>query len=93
MREEKEEGGAQEIDLDALEKELGRILDETVAEALAEQKKSFERDYARLWDSRSFWRRAAVGEGCAIAACILGGILVWNLDSSVRRGVSLRRTF
>ena len=64
---------------DALEEELGRILDESVQEALAEQRKSFERDYSRLWDSRSFWRRVAVGEGGAIVACLLGGILVWNM--------------
>ena len=67
------------LDLDALEDELGRILDESVQEALAEQRKSFERDYSRLWDSRSFWRRVAVGEGGAIVACLLGGILVWQL--------------
>lgn len=71
--------GAGGLDLDALEDELGRILDESVQEALAEQRKSFERDYSRLWDSRSFWRRVAVGEGGAIVACLLGGILVWQL--------------
>ncbi|MBQ3800381.1 MAG: hypothetical protein II837_08820 [Treponema sp.] len=72
--------GAGGLDLDALEDELGRVLDECVAEALAEQRKSFERDYSRLWDSRSFWRRAAVGEGGAIVACLLGGILAWKLS-------------
>ncbi|MBP5158307.1 MAG: hypothetical protein ILP18_10615, partial [Treponema sp.] len=67
------------LDLDALEEELGRILDESVQEALAKQRTSFERDYSRLWDSRSFWRRAAIGEGGAIVACLLGGIFIWNL--------------
>lgn len=66
------------IDLAALEEELGRILDEGIEEALAEQRQAFEKEYARLWDSRSFWRRAAIGEGGAIVACLLGGFLVWN---------------
>lgn len=69
------------IDLAALEEELGRILDEGIEEALAEERKSFEKEYARLWDSRSFWRRVAVGEGGAIVACLLGGFLVWNWSS------------
>ncbi len=66
------------LDLAALEEELGRILDEGIEEALAEQRQAFEKEYARLWDSRSFWRRVAVGEGGAIVACLLGGFLVWN---------------
>lgn len=66
------------LDLAALEEELGRILDEGIEEALAEQRRAFEKEYARLWDSRSFWRRVAVGEGGAIVACLLGGFLVWN---------------
>lgn len=71
--------GAQ--DFAALEEELGRILDEGIEEALAEQRRAFEKEYARLWDSRSFWRRAAIGEGGAIVACLLGGFLVWNWSS------------
>lgn len=70
--------GSGTIDLAALEEELGRILDEGIEEALAEQRQAFEKEYARLWDSRSFWRRAAIGEGGAIVACLLGGFLVWN---------------
>ena len=70
--------GSGTIDLAALEEELGRILDEGIEEALAEERKSFEKEYARLWDSRSFWCRAAIGEGGAIVACLLGGFLVWN---------------
>ncbi len=70
--------GSGGIDLAALEEELGRILDEGIEEALAEQRQAFEKEYARLWDSRSFWRRAAIGEGGAIVACLLGGFLVWN---------------
>ena len=73
------DGGDAGPDMDALEAELGQILDECVQEALTEQRKAFEEDYARLWDSRSFWRRVAVGEGCAIAACLFGGFLVWGL--------------
>ena len=65
--------------LDELEEELGKILDESVQEALEAQRKAFERDYSRLWDSRSFWRRAAIGEGGAIVTCLLGGFLIWNL--------------
>lgn len=70
--------GSGTIDFAALEEELGRILDEGIEEALAEQRQAFEKEYARLWDSRSFWRRAAIGEGGAIVACLLGGFLVWN---------------
>ncbi len=70
--------GSGTIDLAALEEELGRILDEGIEEALAEERQAFEKEYARLWDSRSFWRRAAIGEGGAIVACLLGGFLVWN---------------
>ncbi len=77
-----EEGPAQpaaDERLDELEEELGKILDESVQEALEAQRKAFERDYSRLWDSRSFWRRAAIGEGGAIVTCLLGGFLIWNL--------------
>ncbi|MBQ9538682.1 MAG: hypothetical protein IJU95_05380 [Treponema sp.] len=72
--------GLDGVDLDALEEELGQILDDCVQEALNRQRKAFEKDYSRLWDSRSFWRKAAVGEGCAMVAALIGGILVWNLS-------------
>ncbi len=75
-----DDAAAGELDLAGLREELELILDESIEEALEEQRKGFEKEYSRLWDSRSFWRRVAVGEGGAIVACLLGGFLVWNMS-------------
>ena len=65
------------IDYDALVAELDKILEETVSEALEEQyanlNAQFARESERLFESRSFWRKAAVTEGLVILGAVFVG--------------------
>ena len=68
-----------EVDQEKLISELEKILEETVREALKEQKEElkvqFEKENRRLTSSRSFWRKTAIIEG----AVILGaGLVTFN---------------
>ncbi len=56
----------------ALEAELNRILEETVADALEEQRQSFLKQ-------KSFWRRTALTEGLIILTGIFSGVMVYRM--------------
>ena len=71
------------IDYDALVGELDKILEETVSEALEEQyadlSAQFARESEKLFESRSFWRKAAVTEGLVILGAVFAGVMVYKL--------------
>lgn len=71
------------IDYDALISELDKILEETVNEALNDQyadlNASFAKESKKLFESRSFWRKAALTEGLVILGATFTGIMVYKL--------------
>lgn len=71
-----DEAGIWPFDYRSLLPELDNILDETVDAALEEQRESlvlaFEDRTSRLLKSRSFWRRAALGELLVILGSVFG---------------------
>lgn len=71
------------VDYDALISELDKILEETVNEALEEQyadlSAQFARESEKLFESRSFWRKAAVTEGLVILGAVFAGVMVYKL--------------
>ena len=71
-----------EVDQEKLISELEKILEETVREALKEQKGElkvqFEKESRRLTRSRSFWRKTAIIEGAVILGAGLTGIMIWK---------------
>ena len=71
------------VDYNALISELDKILEETVSEALEEQyadlNAQFAKESERLFESRSFWRRAAVTEGLVILGAVFTGAMVYKL--------------
>lgn len=71
------------IDYDAFVGELDKILEETVSEALEEQyanlNAQFAKESERLFESRSFWRKAAVTEGLVILGGVFAGVMVYKL--------------
>ena len=58
-----------------LMQELEDVLNESIDEALAEQQRLFEKKYARLYSSRTFWHRVALGEGAVIAASVFAFVM------------------
>lgn len=72
------------VDYDALVAELDKILEETVSEALEEQyanlNAQFAKESERLFESRSFWRRAAVTEGLVILGAVFAGVMVYKIQ-------------
>ena len=72
------------VDYDALIAELDKILEETVSEALEEQyadlNAQFSRESEKLFESRSFWRKAAVTEGLVILGAVCVGGMVYKLN-------------
>lgn len=71
------------VDYDTLVTELDKILEETVSEALEEQyanlNAQFAKESERLFESRSFWRRAAVTEGLVILGTVFAGAMVYKM--------------
>ena len=71
------------VDYDALISELDKILEETVSKALEEQyadlNAQFAKESKRLFESRSFWRRATVTEGLVILSGVFAGVMVYKL--------------
>lgn len=71
------------IDYDALISELDKILEETVNEALNDQyadlNASFAKESKKLFESRSFWRKAAITEGLVILGATFTGIMAYKL--------------
>ena len=63
--------------------ELEKILEETVDEALnsqyAELNAAFERESKKLFESRSFWRKAALTEGVLILGTAVSGIMIYSI--------------
>ena len=72
------------VDYDTLVAELDKILEDTVSEALEEQyadlSAQFARESERLFESRSFWRRAAVTEGLVILGAVFAGAMVYKIQ-------------
>ena len=63
------------IDYDALVGELDKILEEQYADLSAQ----FARESEKLFESLSFWRKAAVTEGLVILGAVFAGVMVYKL--------------
>ena len=71
------------VDYEKLLSEMDKILEATVSEALEEQYEDlsvrFAKESEKLFESRSFWRRAAVTEGLVILGGVFAGVMVYKL--------------